>query len=246
MTTPMQSSSSGSAVCRKRVYKACDRCRVKKAKCNGLRPCVRCKSDNAICFYGTRHKAHEKSYPTGYAEALERQHEWLVDGLQQLYRRMRDGEGWPGGPVNLDHHGHPCSNELLTRLGALDERKGEHFEEDTGAMQHRLWSASTTGSGLNPLNHSFSLASPTLNRQPPLPPACIAPSSVWPPIQAFSFPVDGDGISTPMSNPMLGITELRNSPNADLGSKYTGGVDPVRHTDASTAFLFEPQGVGLA
>ncbi|PWY96051.1 hypothetical protein BO94DRAFT_571514 [Aspergillus sclerotioniger CBS 115572] len=244
MTT--QQPFSGSADSRKRVYKACDRCRVKKAKCNGFRPCVRCTSDNAICFYGAGHKAYKKSYPTGYAEALEQQHDWLVDGLQQLYRRMCDGEGWRGGPVSLDHHGHPCSHELLTRLGALDESKGEHFEEDTGAMQQRLWSANTaqatvrSDNGLNPLNHPFCLPS-LAPRQPPLPLACVAPSSVWPPIQAFSFPVDGDEIPTPMPNPMLGMTEIRNSPNADMGHKYSWGVDPVRHTDVSPAFLFEPQ-----
>lgn len=182
-----------------------------------------------------------------YAEALEQQHEWLVDGLQQLYRRLRDGEGWPGGPVSLDHHGLPCSHELLTRLGALDESKGEHFEEDTGALQQRLWSARTiqvtvrSDNGLNPLNHSFCLPSLALSRQPPLPPACVAPASVWPPIQASFFPVDGEEVSTSMPNPMLGMPEIRNSPNADMGYKYPWGVDPVRHADASTAFLFEPQ-----
>ncbi|RAL00749.1 Zn(II)2Cys6 transcription factor domain-containing protein [Aspergillus ibericus CBS 121593] len=246
MTTLPQPPPSSSADCRKRVYKACDRCRVKKAKCSGLRPCVRCKSDNAICFYGAGHRAYNKAYPTGYAEALEQQHEWLVNGLQQLYRRIRDGEGWPGGPAKLDRYGHPCANELLTQLGVLDATKSENFEEDTGAMQQRLWRASTvqatvrSESGQNPLDHPFCLASP-LSRQPPLPPDCIAPSSVWPSSQMFALPVDGDGISTPMPNPMLGITEIRNTPNADLGSNYTGGVDRGRHTNASMVFLFESQ-----
>lgn len=34
---------------RKRVRKACDRRRMKKARCDGMSPCLRCKTDNAIC-----------------------------------------------------------------------------------------------------------------------------------------------------------------------------------------------------
>lgn len=37
---------------RKRVVKACDRCRLKKSKCDGSNPCTRCKQDNAICQFG--------------------------------------------------------------------------------------------------------------------------------------------------------------------------------------------------
>ena len=37
---------------RKRVCKACDRCRLKKSKCDGSSPCSRCKADNAICVFG--------------------------------------------------------------------------------------------------------------------------------------------------------------------------------------------------
>lgn len=64
---------------RKRVCKACDRCRLKKSKvflllalraqadrqCDGANPCSRCRADNAICVFGERKKAHDKVYPKG-------------------------------------------------------------------------------------------------------------------------------------------------------------------------------------
>jgi hypothetical protein len=34
---------------RKRVRKTCDRRRIKKTKCDGSSPCLRCKTDDVIC-----------------------------------------------------------------------------------------------------------------------------------------------------------------------------------------------------
>ncbi|OJJ78364.1 hypothetical protein ASPBRDRAFT_113742 [Aspergillus brasiliensis CBS 101740] len=124
---------------RKRVCKACDRCRLKKSKCDGANPCGRCRTDNAICVFGERKKAHDKVYPKGYVEMLEQQQTWLVNGLQEMYRRALEGEGWPGEPLKCEPNGHPLTHDLLTRLGALDQTKGERFEENTETMQQDLW-----------------------------------------------------------------------------------------------------------
>ncbi|KIW51152.1 hypothetical protein PV05_09900, partial [Exophiala xenobiotica] len=45
---------------RKRVHKACDRCRLKKSKCESSSPCSRCKADNAICVSGERKKYRDR------------------------------------------------------------------------------------------------------------------------------------------------------------------------------------------
>ncbi|KAJ5937442.1 hypothetical protein N7454_004742 [Penicillium verhagenii] len=124
---------------RKRVCKACDRCRLKKSKCDGSSPCSRCRADNAVCVFGERKKAHDKVYPKGYVEMLEQQQAWLVHGLQELYRRSTAGEGWPGDRLKAEPNGHPLTHDLLTRLGALDHTKGEHFEENPDSMQQELW-----------------------------------------------------------------------------------------------------------
>lgn len=70
---------------------------------------------------------------------LEQQQTWLVHGLQELYRRTFEGEGWPGDRLKPEPNGHPLTHDLLTRLGALDHTKGEHFEENHEVMQQELW-----------------------------------------------------------------------------------------------------------
>ena len=51
---------------RRRVGQACERCRMKKSRCNGSQPCTRCKADNTICIFGKKKKAHVKNYPKGF------------------------------------------------------------------------------------------------------------------------------------------------------------------------------------
>jgi hypothetical protein len=70
---------------------------------------------------------------------LEQQQVWLVNGLQELYRRAQEGEGWTGEPLKAESNGHPLTHDLLTRLGALDHSKGEQFEENVESMQQKLW-----------------------------------------------------------------------------------------------------------
>ncbi|KAJ5124656.1 uncharacterized protein N7515_008481 [Penicillium bovifimosum] len=142
-STPSSEHSHSDSNVRKRVCKACDRCRLKKSKCDGSSPCSRCRADNAICVFGERKKAHDKVYPKGYVEMLEQQQTWLVNGLQELYRRNIEGEGWPGEHLKLEPNGQPLTHDLLMRLGALDGSKGERFEENPEALQQELWHTNT-------------------------------------------------------------------------------------------------------
>jgi hypothetical protein len=143
MSSPHHSSSmsSESENARKRVCKACDRCRLKKSKCDGSSPCSRCKADNAICVFGERKKSHDKVYPKGYVEMLEQQQSQLVTGLQVLYRRLQAGEGWPGLPLD-SHGGQPLTHDILERLDLLHATsdasiKHEDFDEDLASLKRR-------------------------------------------------------------------------------------------------------------
>lgn len=128
---------------RKRVCKACDRCRLKKSKCDGANPCSRCKADNAICVFGERKKSQDKVYPKGYVEMLEQQQAQLVAGLRELYSRLQSGQGWPGQPLPEAQGGHPLTHDILERLDLLHPTSDtgsnyEGFEEDCSRMQQRL------------------------------------------------------------------------------------------------------------
>lgn len=145
MSSPHRASSTSSDHsdnARKRVCKACDRCRLKKSKCDGASPCSRCKADNAICVFGERKKSHDKVYPKGYVEMLEQQQSQLVAGLRELYRRLQDGENWPGKPLKNSNGGHPLTHDILERLDLLHSTsdtpiKHEGFEDDLSVLQQR-------------------------------------------------------------------------------------------------------------
>jgi hypothetical protein len=121
---------------------------------------------------------------------LEQQQVWLVNGLQELYRKANEGEGWPGEPLQVESNGHPLTHDLLTRLGALDHSKGEHFEENAEAMQHELWrqnvglmqrqesSDGSSDAAHSPMSHGTSRFADAFNRHhlPPTPPT-YSPSS---------------------------------------------------------------------
>ncbi|KAI9677779.1 MAG: hypothetical protein M1829_002551 [Trizodia sp. TS-e1964] len=154
-SSPTESPSEGNT--RKRVCKACDRCRLKKSKCDGASPCSRCKSDNAICVFGERKKSHDKIYPKGYVEMLEQQQQQLVSGLQELYRRTQSGEGWTGSPLRESGMGHPLTHDILERLGALKQDAdgfSESFEEDVSILQQKLFE-----NGAPPMQRQSSLGS---------------------------------------------------------------------------------------
>ena len=43
-------------------------------QCDGSSPCSRCRTDNAICVFGERKKAHDKVYPKGCVNLNPRSH----------------------------------------------------------------------------------------------------------------------------------------------------------------------------
>jgi len=58
---------------RRRVPQACDRCRVKKGKCDGKKPvCTRCALDGQMCMFSERKFSKDRVIPKGYWSKLAR------------------------------------------------------------------------------------------------------------------------------------------------------------------------------
>lgn len=75
-----------------------------------------------------------------YVEMLESQQAQLVAGLQELYKRVQNGQGWTGAALKETSSGSPLTHDILERLGALKQDGNTHdtFEEDLNTLQQRL------------------------------------------------------------------------------------------------------------
>lgn len=177
------------------------------------------------------------SRPNRYVEMLEQQQAWLVHGLQELYRRASDGEGWPGEPLKTEANGHPLTHDLLSRLGCLDQSKGERFEENTEVMQQELWkqnagcmqrqesSDGSSESAHSPIvNTTTSLKTTTTrfpdavarHQLPPTPPN-YSPSTRGQPLSIKTEPMTTTTTMPSLSNPAYSTAAL----------PVQGVVDPV-------------------
>lgn len=71
-----------------RVSQACDRCRIKKIKCDGLRPCHNCSKINFECK--TSDKLTRRAFPKGYTENLEKKLAELEEENRKLKMKYGD------------------------------------------------------------------------------------------------------------------------------------------------------------
>ncbi|KAI0189225.1 hypothetical protein F4808DRAFT_46514 [Astrocystis sublimbata] len=96
-----------------RVRNACERCRMKKTKCDGEFPCKRCKGDDQVCKAGTRKKTR------GYAEVLQNTQTSLIATVHKLYAMVRNGQSWDLGEPELNDRGRPVIHDIATKLGCM-------------------------------------------------------------------------------------------------------------------------------
>ncbi|OLN96655.1 Fluconazole resistance protein 1-like protein 1 [Colletotrichum chlorophyti] len=103
----------------KRVWKACERCRMKKTKCDGEFPCKRCKDDGLVCTAGVRKKTEYKQLPRGYAEVLEHTQFALIATVHKLYSMVRNQQQWDLGEPELNDRGQPVIHNIAQKLGCI-------------------------------------------------------------------------------------------------------------------------------
>ncbi|OQE37122.1 hypothetical protein PENCOP_c010G06173 [Penicillium coprophilum] len=70
---------------RPRAAQACDRCRLKKYKCNDQYPCLHCKKSDLTCIYQGNYRERESSRSADYIIELEMK-------VEELTSKLRDAE----------------------------------------------------------------------------------------------------------------------------------------------------------
>ncbi|KAI0393809.1 hypothetical protein F5Y17DRAFT_290015 [Xylariaceae sp. FL0594] len=132
---------SGADSRQKRVWKACERCRMKKTKCDGEFPCKRCRDDGLICAAGVRKRMEYKQLPRGYAEVLESTQYTLISTIHKLYAMVRKGQSWDLGEPSFNERGDPIVHDIANLLGCIrpnaDADLPPHsvFPEDTAGLE---------------------------------------------------------------------------------------------------------------
>jgi hypothetical protein len=69
-----------------------------------------------------------RNFPKGYAEMLEKQHNQLVRGLQEMYQRLRRASFWEGEPLD-ESSGLPLTHDILAALNLLEPTKEDFIEQ---------------------------------------------------------------------------------------------------------------------
>lgn len=176
---------------------------------------------------------------------LEQQQNQLVAGLQEMYRRLQNGEKWPGPPLVDGPNGHPLTHDILARLDLLHTQEDpshqyEGFEEDCGRMQRRLLDS---GAPFIKRRGSFSSDSEHDHDHQQLSPTSIGTPHSATPTSApahqptFSHPFARPPMTPPTSqSPALGTpflnTSFKNSPRPQISSVPPATLHPSALQDA--------------
>lgn len=144
---------------RKRVSRACDRCRTKKDKCDALRPrCSPCIATNFDCVYDQQSK--KRGLPEGYVRGLEKL--WAlsvmrINGLEDAIRHIASQE------QNFNLWSHDASGEVLHSKwkdsGVLRELEAmlARTDQDNNANRKRKRDNEEEISGEDPVSAVYSL-----------------------------------------------------------------------------------------
>ncbi|TVY53008.1 Fluconazole resistance protein 1 [Lachnellula cervina] len=215
----------------KRVWKACERCRMKKTKCDGESPCKRCKDDGLVCTAGSRKKTEFKQLPRGYAEVLENTQYALIATVQKLYTMVRNNESWELGEPELNDRGQPVIHDIASRLGCIRPSPDLPYAfpegaEDFAELQAQLQAARSemaledTGSRMHSEDSSYS---PALERTD----------------RASSSESDHSNISKDYSQMML--SQQRQAAERNIGARVSTPVSKPSPLNIAQKPTFEPE-----
>ncbi len=126
-----------------RVAQACDRCRSKKIRCDGVRPC--CSPCSEVGFEcRTSDKLSRRAFPRGYTESLEERvrvleaeirdlrdgiarKDELIDTLVQAQPEMSSRDEGPFEPGPVPHWPIPTPRPSISAVSGTDRVQSDEF-----------------------------------------------------------------------------------------------------------------------
>jgi hypothetical protein len=134
---PMKVIKVGSS-CQARIAQACDRCRSKKIRCDGIRPsCTQCTSVGFECK--TSDKLSRRAFPRGYTESLEERVRLLEAEVREL-KELLDEKDEKIDMLSRIHSHSPCLQPAARRPSVHSpissvSREDAQEKEDTFKVQ---------------------------------------------------------------------------------------------------------------
>jgi hypothetical protein len=124
--------------CQARIAQACDRCRSKKIRCDGIRPsCTQCTNVGFECK--TSDKLSRRAFPRGYTESLEERVRLLEGEVREL-KELLDEKDEKIDMLSRIHSNSPVAFPSSRRLsvqspGASESRDESQEKDETFKMQ---------------------------------------------------------------------------------------------------------------
>ncbi|KAL2434760.1 hypothetical protein ABEF95_005684 [Exophiala dermatitidis] len=158
---------------KQRTSRACDRCRLKKAKCDGAVECENCRFSQTPCVYTARKGREARRY---YLEM----HEVMEEALHRLYWHCRNGSGLPGpNPAQFERNGSITTSSILESMGLtppiLDESNPQYPNGPATRLPERR-SFAPAASTQSPKSNDISPGTMSIDGHPP---STLPPESPW-------------------------------------------------------------------
>lgn len=113
--------------CQSRIAQACDRCRSKKIRCDGIRPsCTQCTNVGFECK--TSDKLSRRAFPRGYTESLEERVRALEAEVREL-KELLDEKDEKIDMLSRIHSNSPSSQSSARRSSPLSPAAPEVRDE---------------------------------------------------------------------------------------------------------------------
>lgn len=118
--------------CQARIAQACDRCRSKKIRCDGIRPsCTQCTNVGFECK--TSDKLSRRAFPRGYTESLEERVRLLESEVREL-KELLDEKDEKIDMLSRIHSNspvaYPSGRRSSVQSPGLSETRDESQEKD--------------------------------------------------------------------------------------------------------------------